>query len=276
MLKTSEQRILGRSVRLTRLERPTFDRIFESGDGYVLDFSDGDMAEWFEENCGFNIFQSRFQRDGTSKGKTLRCFIEVAEPRLVARTLRSLWAYRLRKGIVADDGAEESRLASWFEQFTTELDNASSIPLEDAIRNFSEDTTLAKLNDAIRGDLIADKPDVALDRVHTYCIKRLRHILAARGRSFDAKTPLDALWGAYGLILKETGTVSEFALPALRFQHLTFKGLNDARNKRSLAHDTELLDFSESRFVIDCTLASLAFIERLEAASIAPLAPEPI
>ena len=259
-------RILGRTKRLPTKQREIFDRIFHSGSGYVLDFSDRAMSEWFEEVCGLQIFQPRFQLEGTSKGKTLRCFVAVAEPRLVARVLRLLWIYRYSLSVYVDkDPAEEARLTAWFEQFMVELDSASSMPIEDAIRDFTGDITLAKLRAAIASDLIGEKPDVALDRVHTYCVKRLRHLLAAKGQPFDAAAPLDALFGAYGRILKETSVVSEFALPTLRVMHKMFDSLNQARNKRSLAHDTEVLDFSEAQFLIDCTLASLAFIERIEA-----------
>ena len=257
--------ILGRTKRLPTKQREVFDRIFGSGGGYVLDFSDRSMAEWFEETCGLQIFQPRFQGEGSSKGKTLRGFVAVAEPRFVARVLRALWAYRCSlKDFTENDPADEARLTAWLEQFVAELDAASSMQIEDAIRNFSDDTTLAKLRASIAEDLIAEKPDIALDRVHTYCVKRLRHLLAAKGKPFDTGTPLDALFGAYGRILKETGAISEFALPTLRAQHKLFDGLNQARNKRSLAHDNELLDPSEAQFVIDCTLASLAFIERIE------------
>ena len=260
-----ETKILGRTKRLPTRQREQFDRIFQSGGGDVLDFSIRSMSEWFEEACGLQIFQPRFQVEGTSKGKTLRGFVAVAEPRLVARVLRALWAYRSSmKDFPEKDRTEEARLATWFEQFVSELDAASSILLEDAIRNFTDDTTLAKLRASIAEDLISEKPDVALDRIHTYCVKRLRHLLSAKGQPFDPDTPLDALFGAYGRILKETGAVSEFALPTLRVQHKLFDGLNQARNKRSFAHDTKLLDLSEAQFVVDCTLASLAFIERIE------------
>jgi len=255
-------------MRLPTKQRQIFDRIFHSGGGYVLDFTDGTMTEWFEETCGLQIFQERFQIEGTSKGKTLRGFVAVAEPRLVAQVLRALWAYRCSlRDFVEKDPDEEACLAAWFEQFVSELDAASAMPLEDAIRDFSQDTTLAKLRASIAADLIGEKPDVALDRVHTYCVKRLRHLPAAKGQPFDVSTPLDALFGAYGRILKDTGAVSEFALPTLRVQHKLFDGLNQARNKRSLAHDNELLGLSEAQFVIDCTLASLAFIERIETAN---------
>ena len=102
---------------------------------------------------------------------------------------------------------------------TAELEAASTLKLDDAITDFSGDTTLAKLRASIAADLIAEKPDVALDRVHTYCAKRFRHLLAERGQPIDAKIPLDAIFGAYGRMLRDEGLVSEFALrptPPLR------------------------------------------------------------
>ena len=259
--------IMGRTMRLPSKQREIFDRIFHSGGGYVLDFSDRTMAEWFQEYYDIDIFQKRFQIEGLSKGKTLRGFVAVAEPRLVAQVLRALWTYRCSlPDFIMNDAAEEAQLLSWLEQFTSELEAATTIPLEEAIKNFSGDTTLSKLRASIAADLIAEKPEVALDRVHTYCVKRFRHLLAAREQSFDSRTPLDALFGAYGRILKDAEVVSEFALPTLRVQHRLFKGLNRARNERSFAHDNDLLDLSEAKFVMDCVLASLAFIERLEEA----------
>lgn len=237
---------MGRTRRLTSQQRSVFDRVFHSGGGYVLDFSGRTMAEWFEENFDLNIFQQRFQAEGTSKGKTLRGFVAVAEPRLVARVLRALWQYRCSlNGYTQTDPGEESRLKAWLEQFTQELENASSLNLEDALKDFSGDTTLPKLRASIAADLVAEKPDVALDRVHTYCVKRFRDLLASRNQPVDANTPLDAIFGAYGKALRDEGAVSEFALPTLSVQHKLFDGLNQARNKRSLARTTT----SFSRFL---------------------------
>lgn len=266
MPQQQTNKILGRTIRLPTKQRKFFDRIFHSADGNVLDFTTRTMDEWFQETCGLQIFQTRFQFEGTSKGKTLRGFVAVAEPRLVARVLRALWIYRCKlENFTEQDSSEEALLSAWFQQFVTELDATTTMPIEDAIRNFSDDTTLAKLRASIAEDLIGEKPDVALDRIHTYCVKRLRHLLAAKGTTYDSDTPLDALFGAYGRILKDTGAVSEFALPTLRVQHKLFDGLNQARNNRSFAHDNELLSLSEAQFMVDCTLASLAFIERIEA-----------
>lgn len=268
-------RIIARTRRLPAKQREIFDRIFQSGGGDVLDFSIKTMSEWFDDHFGIAVFQSRFQIEGTSKGKNLRGFVEVAEPRLVAKVLRALWDYRALCPPLCrqEDPAEEERLQLWLDQFTAELEQLSTISLEEAIRDFSGDTTLAKLRASIAADLIGEKPDVALDRVHTYCVKRLRHLLAARGVTTAPSAPLDTLFALYGRSVKESSAVSEFALPMLRIQHKIFDFLNQARNHRSLAHDNELLDPSEARFIIDCVLASLAFIERIETP--APLSTEP-
>ena len=265
-------RIMGRKNRLPSAQRKFFDRIFHSGGGNVLDFSVPAMAEWFEENFALNIFQERFQIEGASKGKTLRGFVAVAEPRLVAKILRALWHYRCSlDGYMETDPSEEARLKVWLDQFTRELDNAPSLNLEDALPDFSGDTTLRKLRASIAADLVDEKPDVALDRVHTYCVKRFRELLLSREQNFDARTPLHAIFGAYGKALRDEGGISAFVLPMLRVQHKLFESLNDARNERSFAHDNELLAVSEAQFIVDSVLASLAFIERLETARKADL-----
>ena len=232
----------------------------------MLDFSDRTMSEWFDENFDLNIFQERFQLGGNSKGKTLRGFVAVAEPRLVARVLGALWEYRCSLNEFTESKPEEEqRLRAWLFKFIDELEKSSSMKIEDALRDFSNDTSLPKLRASIANDLIAENPDVAIDRIHTYCVKRFRTLLDHRGQNFDTKTPLHTIFGAYGKTLKDAGTVSEFALPTLRVQHKLFEGLNDARNKRSFAHDNQLLSVSEAQFIVDSVLAALAFIERIEA-----------
>ena len=271
-------RIMGRRNRLPSAQRKVFDRIFHSGGGNVLDFSNRTMEEWFEENFDIDIFQKRFQIEGHSKGNTLRGFVAVAEPRLVAKVLRALWHYRCSpdrdsalQRYTETDPTREARLKAWLDQFTSELDNAPSLNLEDALPDFSRDTTLRKLRTSIAADLVAGNPDVALDRVHTYCVKRFRALLRSREKNFGDRKPLHALFGAYGEALRDEGRISAFVLPMLRVQYKLFEGLNNARNQRSFAHDNELLAVSEAQFIVDSVLASLAFIERLETAREADL-----
>ncbi len=72
----------------------TIDKIFEMSDGYLLDFSDRTMAEYFEDEFSIDITQEKYQINGGSKAKRLRSFIELEDGYLVGQVLRKLWQYK--------------------------------------------------------------------------------------------------------------------------------------------------------------------------------------
>src|SRR6266487_1306657 len=70
------------------------DDLFEMGGGYVLNFSDRTFAQFFAEELNIRIDDPAYARNGTSKGKRLRCFLQTVDKATVARTLNALWEYR--------------------------------------------------------------------------------------------------------------------------------------------------------------------------------------
>lgn len=82
-LKTSDMRFL--------------DDIFESGGGYVLDFSNQTFAEFFEDELHINIDDPRWYGGGDSKGKRLRYFLRNNKPEIIVKTLLALWDYREKR-----------------------------------------------------------------------------------------------------------------------------------------------------------------------------------
>jgi hypothetical protein len=70
------------------------DEIFEMGSGYVLNFSDRTMAEYFEDELGIEIYDEKYAINGTSKAKHIRAFIEVEDGYIVGQLLRKLWDHR--------------------------------------------------------------------------------------------------------------------------------------------------------------------------------------
>lgn len=111
-----------------------------------------------------NLFDGR----GTSKAKRLRSFIERAPAGVVAKALRELWEYRESlswPGV----GIRDSYFAvvAIFEGASDHIDAS-------AFEAFEPSQTLDELIAAIRRDLDAKKPQAALDRLHTYCMKRVR------------------------------------------------------------------------------------------------------
>ena len=130
------------------------------------------MGEWFEEVIGIQIFQQEYQLEGASKGKTLRGFVEVADGAIVAFSLRELWAYRESTDNATDRKHErETYLKNWLEQFCNELAKSSDNDVSGALNDFSNDETVPLLRANIQRDLIEGKPQVAIDRIHTFCVR---------------------------------------------------------------------------------------------------------
>lgn len=70
------------------------DDVFEMGGGYVLNFSDRTFSEFFREELQINIDAPAYARNGGSKAKRLRYFLQTSDKPTVARVLKALWAYR--------------------------------------------------------------------------------------------------------------------------------------------------------------------------------------
>ena len=70
------------------------DEVFDMGGGYVLNFSDRSFAEFFAEELNIDIDDPLYARNGSSKGKRLRCFLQTVDKSAVVRTLNALWEYR--------------------------------------------------------------------------------------------------------------------------------------------------------------------------------------
>lgn len=70
------------------------DSIFNMVGGYVLDFSNRTMREFFLEELNIDIDHEMFSKDGTSKVIRLRCLLQSADSSTVCRVLDALWKYR--------------------------------------------------------------------------------------------------------------------------------------------------------------------------------------
>ena len=232
-----------------------------------MDFSDKTMGEWFEEVIGIQIFKEEYQLEGSSKGKTLRGFVEVADGALAAFSLRELWSYR--NSIEVEEPTDEEReiyLKSWLEQFCSELAKLSDTDTSGALDDFSNDETVSLLRANIQRDLIDGNPQIAIDRIHTFSVKRLRYELLQQGKYFDNNTPLHSLFGVYMKGVKDSERLKGFMLEAMRGQHRVLEALNTARNKFSFAHDNPLLGEDEAKYLTQSVLATLSYIDSIEVA----------
>ena len=60
----------------------------------MLNFSDASFAGFFAIELDIDIDDSIYAKNGSSKGKRLRCFLQKADDATAARTLKALWEHR--------------------------------------------------------------------------------------------------------------------------------------------------------------------------------------
>lgn len=246
-------------------ERRALDAAFGMTSGYVLDFTDRTMAEWFEEGFAIDIQSGAYDATGTSKAKRLRTFIEVEDGHTVGAVLRALWIYAegIRNRRV--DPPAEADVVTVF-AFIERVERAEARPRTDALERFKADETLDELVAAIQRDIAVDKPAPALDRLHLYCMKKFAHLLDERSIPYDRAEPLHSRVGKYVKALERERELRRITVRMLKSAIGIFDDLNDVRNNGSFAHDNDLVDAAEARFIFDAISAILRFVKSVDTA----------
>lgn len=179
-------------VALKHSEMKILDDALEMHGGYVLNCSDRTMREFFDDEFQIDIYDEKYAFNGTSKAKYLRAFVTLEDEFTVSRVLRRLWEHR---GTVPQYQAAEN-LKSVRERFfalLTRIDGAGNLPRTDTIDRFTRDETLEEIVASIERDIGANKPAAALDRLHTYCLKKFAHLLDQRKCVFRTMLTADSV-----------------------------------------------------------------------------------
>jgi hypothetical protein len=251
-------------VSLKRSDIGIFDDAFDMHSGYVLNFSDRTMAELFEDEFGIEIHQEKYGFNGTSKAKHLRALIQTEDEYTVAKVMRALWQYRASLLRYQNRSPETDALKTRFFDLVSRIEGGGAAPRTDALERSKRDETLEELIAAIERDIAANKPAAALDRLHTYCMKKFAHLLDERGIAWDRNDPLQSRVGKYVKALEAERDIREITRRIIKSAISVFEQFNDVRNDRSLAHDNDLIDKAEARFIFDAISAFLRFVKTIE------------
>jgi len=74
-------------------EKQILEKLFQMGGGYVLNFSDRTMGEFFRDDIGVNIFDQQYIYASGSKANRMRGFWQVADDALVGKSIGRLIEY---------------------------------------------------------------------------------------------------------------------------------------------------------------------------------------
>jgi uncharacterized protein (TIGR02391 family) len=78
---------------LTTIEKQLLEKLFQMDGGYVLDFSDRTMGEFFIDDVGINIYDEKYNYASGSKANRIRGFWAVADDRIVGKSILKLIEY---------------------------------------------------------------------------------------------------------------------------------------------------------------------------------------
>ena len=231
-------------------------------EGYCLSFSDRTFASFFVEALDVDIDEPKYRQEGNSKGKRMRFFLRTQPDYVVARLLRALWDYRSEMHLTKPTTAE---MEARYQGIASRLELAGGSVSTDAIDTFTRDETLEELVAAIQRDVNAGKAETALDRLHTYCMKRFAHLIAKHDPGAQPGPTLHARLGQYlATPRRNAKTHHPISFKIMRSAIETLELFNDVRNNRSLAHDNVLIGSAEARFVFEAIVNILRFIKATE------------
>ena len=249
---------------LSSREKFKLERLFGMESGYVLDFSNRTFEEFFLENTGVEIYEEKYNYQSGSKANRLREFWRIEKNYLVGRLIEELLA-RWRDLYLLHDTDPTPILYDECSNIAHRLLQGSAQEYLDAVVPFSDERDLAILEKVIRESLIKNEPEAALDRLHTFVVKYIRHICDKHGIGYDRKRPLHGLYGQYVKYLRNNGLIeSEMTERILKTFISLLERFNYVRNEESFAHDNPVLNHNESELVISGVMLALRFLRSLE------------
>ncbi|MFN8704109.1 MAG: abortive infection family protein [Rhodospirillales bacterium] len=248
-------------VALKSKSRALLEDILRMKEGYVLNFTDKTFSEFFAK-LDFDIDAEKYRANGNSKAKRMRAFIDIEGPSAVALVLRSLWKHREESGY-SEDQSEIDKLRTSFQAVVAEVEG-DTIANTEGVEKFAKDPTLEALVESIEAEIRAQRPAMALDRLHTYCLKRFSALLDKHQLAWTSAEPLHSRVGKYSKFVGNMRGDHDMTFMIIRGGMGIFEKFNDVRNNRTAAHDNQIIDPSEARFIFDFVTAYLRFVKRFE------------
>ena len=249
---------------LNSIERIKLDKLFIDN-GYVLDFSNQRFADFFRENVGIEIYDLKYSDSGESKGNRLRIFFKKETNNIVAKLLFALLAYYKEVFILSQYG--------WTDEIEDLYKFAVSIANRlqgeigehvDAIKISTEDKGFETVGKSVKQLINENKPEEAIDRLHTYFTMLIRKLCEKHSISIDNKAT-HSLLGEYIKLLSNKGLLESIMSERILKNSISIiDAFNEVRNNRSLAHANTLLGYDESLFIFKAVSSTIEFINSIE------------
>jgi hypothetical protein len=245
---------------LTPLEKRKLERLFQMDGGYVLNFSNRTLDEFFTESIGRSLYDEKYSYSSGSKANQMRGFWKEESNPIVARLLGDLVDY-----VESEHLCEDGNLVVECRKIVGRLREASPIVEVDAIARIGNEHDLEIVAKAVLDHIEKNEFVEGLDRLHTFTTGFLRSLCERRGLTTENGKPLHSLFGEYVRTLRDAGHIqSKMTASILKALNGPLDAFNDVRNNESLAHDNELLNHDEAMVIFQHITSALRFLRVLE------------
>lgn len=255
---------------LSFIEKQTVCRLFGISDGYIFKFwsdrgnyNKNITQQLILESCGIDIYKDKPYKD-LSQQKCVEKIWNDCSPQVVANLLSALsdyFCFAMGTDFWSDEDGYD------FRQVEEIIKRLKSTPVVSLPAQETADLKLI-LSD-IEANIHAGKPELVIDRLHTFATKYIRetcqkHNIAIADEKGDHYA-LDALVARLkGWYERENYFESEFCVVAIRNTINIFAKYNDLRNNKSAAHPNPLLQKAEAEYAVKVVADTLMFIDSIE------------
>jgi len=255
---------------ILRTTKSKLEILFGMDSGYVLDLSSTKFEDFVFDETRINIFDEKYNFRSGSKGNRLKAFWKLESNQMVAALSLSLLEFWEQEFRLSDPTEEEFyrlyRLKEAAEEELKTLKNTPNKSFDITALNVSnlEESYLILKKD-IENVLNEDKPQLALDRVHTYMTKYFRVICEKHGIDFTDKENINNMYAKYIHFHNQLNSFESIMTPKiLKLPTQVLEKFNNVRNNESFAHSNEVIGYRESKLIIDFVFLVLSYIIDLE------------
>ncbi|MEM9833798.1 MAG: abortive infection family protein [Bacteroidota bacterium] len=252
---------------LKSTEKLKLEKFLEMGKGYVLNFSDRTLKEFILESIGVDIYEEKYNYNSGSKANRLRALWKEESNYLISRLISDLLRYWKDNRLLRDLEITQNEQELYNECLNISERLKQNTPIEnlDAIQANTDEKDFSLLANLIRDSIESNKPESALDRLHTFVVKYFRQCCRKHNIHFEISDPLHSIFGKYVKYLEAEEVVqSTMSRRILKSAISVLDAFNTVRNDQSFAHDNQILNYHESILIFNHVSSLIKFVDTIE------------
>ena len=206
-------------------EKRYFEKIFEMGSGFVLDFSNRTMQGFIFDAIGVDIYSEKYSVKGESKANRLRGFWEIESNFQVGLLLEELleyWFSHIYTGYDQDGYLHKECL-----KIVQRLKSGGPVENLDSIKPNTNEESFERLAASIKNSINNNQPEVGIDRLHTFVTRYIRVLSNKHGIEFEKDTPLHSLFGGYVKFLNASRFIESEMTNRILKSYTVHSAMND-------------------------------------------------